>query len=84
MLVTAVAARRDRVSPGEARAFRAVNGLPDSLYLPAWAIMHTENGFISSDELVETVTKIRKVDAIYTKDFSDLLGIRASIVTAVT
>jgi len=39
MLVTAVAARRDRVSPGEARAFRAVNGLPDSLYLPAWAIM---------------------------------------------
>ncbi len=52
--------------------------------IPAWAIMHTENGFISSDELVETVTKIRKVDAIYTKDFSDLLGIRASIVTAVT
>jgi membrane-associated phospholipid phosphatase len=39
LLVTAMAARRDDVSLGEARVFRAVNGLPDSLYLPAWAIM---------------------------------------------
>ena len=37
--VTALAARRGRVSPGEARAFRAVNGLPDSLRVPAWAVM---------------------------------------------
>jgi len=27
------------VGPREARAFRAVNGLPDSVYLPAWAVM---------------------------------------------
>lgn len=39
LLLTAVAARRDRVGPGEAAAFRAVNGLPGSLYRPAWAIM---------------------------------------------
>jgi membrane-associated phospholipid phosphatase len=39
MLVTAMEARHDRVSPWEATAFRAVNGLPDSLYPPAWAIM---------------------------------------------
>ena len=39
LLVTALAVRRDRVSPGEARAFRAVNGLPDDLHPPAWAIM---------------------------------------------
>jgi membrane-associated phospholipid phosphatase len=39
MLVTAMAARRDRVSPWEATAFRAVNDLPDALYPPAWAIM---------------------------------------------
>ncbi len=56
--------------------------LQRAAHIPAWAIMHTENGFISSDELVDTVTKIRKVDAVYTKDFSDLLGVRASIVTA--
>lgn len=30
---------RNRVGPAEAMAFRAVNGLPDSLYLPAWAVM---------------------------------------------
>lgn len=51
-------------------------------HIPIWAIAHTENGFISSEELVETVGLTRKVDAIYTKDFSDLLGVRASIITA--
>jgi undecaprenyl-diphosphatase len=39
MLATAVAARRNRVSRCEATTFRAVNGLPDSLYPPAWVIM---------------------------------------------
>jgi hypothetical protein len=31
---------------------------------------------------VETVSRVRKVDAIYSKDFSDLLGVRAVMVTA--
>jgi hypothetical protein len=52
--------------------------------IPSWALMHTENGFISGEELVETVSRIRKVEAVYTKDFSDLLGVRASIITALT
>ena len=39
LLVTALAVRRDRVSPGEAKMFRAVNSLPDALHAPAWAIM---------------------------------------------
>jgi membrane-associated phospholipid phosphatase len=39
LLVTALAVRRDRVSLGEAKAFRVVNGLPDALHAPAWAIM---------------------------------------------
>ncbi|MEP6818110.1 MAG: hypothetical protein ABJA18_01160 [bacterium] len=51
-------------------------------HLPGWAIAHTENGFISTDELVETIGRVRKVDAVYSKDFSDLLGVRAAIVTA--
>ena len=51
-------------------------------HLPAWAIAHTENGFISTDELLETIGQVRKVDAIYMKDFSDLLGVKAAIVTA--
>lgn len=51
-------------------------------HIPIWAIAQTENGFISSEELVETVGRIRRVDAIYTKNFSDLLGVRATIITA--
>jgi glycosyltransferase 2 family protein len=39
VLVTAQSARRDRVGHGEAQAFRAVNGLSDSLYGPIWVIM---------------------------------------------
>lgn len=39
LLVTAMAVRSDRVGRCEAAAFRAVNGLPSSLYRPAWAIM---------------------------------------------
>jgi membrane-associated phospholipid phosphatase len=39
LLATAGAVRQDRVGPREARAFQAVNGLPDPLHLPAWAVM---------------------------------------------
>jgi hypothetical protein len=53
-------------------------------HIPAWAIAHTENGFISNDELVETVSRIRRVEAVYSKDFSDLLGVRGLIVTAIS
>lgn len=56
--------------------------LHTAAHLPAWAIAHNENGFISTDELVETVSRVRKVGAVYSKDFSDLLGVRAAIVTA--
>jgi hypothetical protein len=51
-------------------------------HIPAWVIAHTENGFISSEELVEKVGRVRRVQAIYSKDFSDLLGVRASLVVA--
>lgn len=56
--------------------------LKTASHIPIWAIAQTENGFISSEELVETVARTRRVDAIYTKDFSDLLGVRATIITA--
>jgi hypothetical protein len=56
--------------------------LRTAAHIPAWAIAHTENGFISNDELVEAIGKVRKVEAIYSKDFSDLLGVRASVIIA--
>jgi len=51
-------------------------------HLPAWAIAHTEDGFITTGEIAECVGQIRKVEAIYTKDFSELTGLRASIIVA--
>jgi len=51
-------------------------------HIPAWAIAHTENGFISNDELVEKISRVRKVSSIYSKDFSDMLGVRASVIIA--
>lgn len=53
-------------------------------HIPSWAIAHTENGFISTEELVENVNRVRKVQSVYSKDFSDLLGVRASIIIAST
>jgi membrane-associated phospholipid phosphatase len=38
-LITGMAARRNHIGRCETRAFRVVNDLPDSLYLPAWPIM---------------------------------------------
>jgi hypothetical protein len=51
-------------------------------HIPLWAIAHTENGFISNDELVEKVSRARKVSQIYSKDFSDMLGVRPSVIVA--
>ena len=51
-------------------------------HIPSWAIAHTENGFISNEELVEKISRVRKVASIYAKDFSDLLGVRASLIVA--
>ena len=51
-------------------------------HIPNWAIAHTENGFISNEELVEKIGRVRKVSSIYSKDFSDMLGIKASLIIA--
>jgi hypothetical protein len=51
-------------------------------HVPLWAIAHTENGFISNEELVEKIGRVRKVSAIYSKDFSDILAVRASLIVA--
>ena len=47
-----------------------------------WAISHVETGFVASQDIVEVVNRIRRVDAIYTKDFSELTGSKAVIITA--
>ena len=53
-----------------------------ALHLPRWAITHVEDGFITTQELVECINRVRKVETIYSKDFSELMGARAVIITA--
>jgi hypothetical protein len=53
-----------------------------ALHLPAWAIAHVENGFVPATDLIETINRVRKVETIYSKDFSELTGLRATIITA--
>jgi hypothetical protein len=47
-----------------------------------WAIAHAENDFISTQELIETVNQVRRVETVFTKDFSELTGKKAIIITA--
>ena len=56
--------------------------LEAALHVPAWAVVHVEDGFVSGDELVETIRRVRRVGTIYSKDFSELMGARAALVTA--
>ncbi len=56
--------------------------LKTSSHLGTWAIAHVEDGAIATQDIVETIAKIRRVDAIYTKDFSELTGTKAVIITA--
>jgi hypothetical protein len=47
-----------------------------------WTVAHVESGFITTQDIVETIASIRRVDTIYTKDFSELTGTKAVIITA--
>ncbi len=51
-------------------------------HIGTWAIAHVEDGFISTQEIVETIGRTRRVDTIFTKDFSELTGTKAVIITA--
>ena len=51
-------------------------------HINTWAIAHVETGFIQTQDIVETIGNIRRVDTIYTKDFSELTGTKAVIITA--
>ena len=56
--------------------------LAAATHFPACAVAHVENGLVSTDELVEVVRRTRRVGTVYTKDFSELTGARAVIITA--
>jgi adenine-specific DNA methylase len=56
--------------------------LQTASHIPHWAVAHVEDGFITTQEIVETIARVRRVDTIFTKDFSELTGAKAVIITA--
>jgi hypothetical protein len=51
-------------------------------HIASFAIAHVESGSIMTQDLLETIGKVRRVEAVYTKDFSELTGTKAVIITA--
>jgi len=51
-------------------------------HIKKWAIAHVEDGFIQTQDIADTIAKIRRVDTVFTKDFSELTGTKAVIITA--
>ena len=47
-----------------------------------WAVSHVDNGHLPVEELIEVLRRHRKVETVYTKDFSELSGARAVMITA--
>ena len=56
--------------------------LAAATHIRTWAVAHADAGLVTTEELVETIRRVRKVETIYTKDFSELLGARAAIITS--
>ena len=56
--------------------------LKTASHIKTWALAHVEGGFVSAQDVVEVIGRIRRVDTIYTKDFSELTGTKAVIITA--
>lgn len=56
--------------------------LETAKHIKLWAVAHVEDGYISTQDIVETVGRERRVETIYTKDFSELTGTKAVIITA--
>ena len=51
-------------------------------HIRTWVIAHTEDGFISTQDLLDSIRTVRPLDRIFTKDFSELTGAKAVIITA--
>jgi hypothetical protein len=56
--------------------------LQASTHIETWAIAMVEDGFVSAAELTECVGRLRRIEAVYTKDFSELTGARATIIVS--
>lgn len=56
--------------------------LKTASHIKQWAVAHVEDGFITTQDIAETIAKTRRIDTIFTKDFTELTGTKAVIITA--
>lgn len=56
--------------------------LKTASHIQTWVIAHTEDGFIATQDIAEIIGQTRRVDTVFTKDFSELTGTKAVIITA--
>lgn len=56
--------------------------LKTASHIQNWVIAHTEDGFITTQDIAEIIGQTRRVDTVFTKDFSELTGTKAVIITA--
>lgn len=62
---------------------RLVDDLLDrASHFKQWAVSLVDSGFITPQEIADIIGKHRNVSAIYTKDFSELTGKKAVMITA--
>ena len=79
-------ARSERPAAGAATRQQYLSNLEELLGAAGrartWAVSHVDNGYVPVEELVELLRRHRKVETVYTKDFSVLMGARAVMITA--
>ena len=51
-------------------------------HIEKWAISHIEDGLVQTSDIIETIGRVRRVETVYTKDFSELTGMKSVIITA--
>jgi hypothetical protein len=79
-------AQKDRLGTHVETKFQYLHLVEEVLktasHIPLWSVAHVEDGFISTQDIVETISRARRVETIFTKDFSELTGTKAVIITA--
>lgn len=55
--------------------------LQTASHIPKWVISYAEDSFVSTQDLLEIVGRVRRVNTVFTKDFSELSGAKATIIT---
>ena len=64
----------DRVLSKERYLDLITRFLSEAKSIPVWAISHTEDGFLATGELAARIGRIRRLETIYHKDFSEVVG----------